>query len=310
MREVMLACNAVTVLKGGRVQGTLTSAEMTKEKLVKMMFLEKDIAVTESALPKVALPPQKKTTKPVCQLKNVCVSASDKSPGLNNISLEVYGGEIFGICAVSGNGEKDLASCLANPRLIEKGDYLVKGKRVNELDTLSLFKEGVFYTPSDRIVEGILPDGSIMENVLLGHQTDNDFLKRKIFIDWQEVRNAARKTIQNLQVKAPHEEIEIRRLSGGNIQRVIIGRALLNELDLFITHNTTSGLDVSSVEFIFKKLVEIRQNGGAVFWINEDLDELMILSDRIGVLFNGELKGIFTRDQFDKYKIGLLMIGG
>ncbi len=199
---------------------------------------------------------------------------------------------------------------MANPRLIEKGDYLVKGKRVNELDTLSLFKEGVFYTPSDRIVEGILPDGSIMENVLLGHQTDNDFLKRKIFIDWQEVRNAARKTIQNLQVKAPHEEIEIRRLSGGNIQRVIIGRALLNELDLFITHNTTSGLDVSSVEFIFKKLVEIRQNGGAVFWINEDLDELMILSDRIGVLFNGELKGIFTRDQFDKYKIGLLMIGG
>ncbi|MBP7140093.1 MAG: hypothetical protein KBA47_04090 [Caldisericia bacterium] len=116
--------------------------------------------------------------------------------------------------------------------------------------------------------------------------------------------------MKKFNVYAPSEEIIIRRLSGGNIQKIIMGRAFVNPIKLLITHNPTSGLDVSTVEFIFEKLVETRGNGSAVLWIGEDLDELMILSDRIIVLYKGELQGIFNRDEFDKYKIGLLMIGG
>lgn len=310
MREVMVTCDAVTVLKGGRVQGMLTKEEMSKEQLVKMMFMERDIAVTESALPKIDPPPKEKTSEPVCILNNVSYPSSDKSPGLKNVSFEAYGGEILGICAVSGNGEKDLASCLANPLLVEGGDYIFKGERVNDLDTLSLFNKGVFYTPSDRISEAILPDASLKENILLGHHTEEFYLQRKHFIDWKKVRDSALQVISDYSVKAPNENTEIRRLSGGNIQRVIIGRGLLNDVDLFITHNPSSGLDIASVEFIFNKLLEIRQSDRAVIWINEDLDELMLLSDRIGVLYNGELKTIATRDKFDKYELGLLMIGG
>ncbi|HEB10673.1 MAG TPA: ABC transporter ATP-binding protein [Spirochaetales bacterium] len=310
IKEVMEACSSLTVMRKGKIQGSLTKQEISKEKLVKLMFMEKNIEVTESALPKVELPPAKLSGKPVCELKRVFVEGGEKSHGLKDISLAVYGGEIFGIASVSGNGEHELATTIINPSMLARGDILVSGKSIKNRPTLDVFKERVSYTPEDRIKEAILPDGSIKENVLLGHHAEKKFLKGNIFIDWAKVKTDAKKIINEYNVMAPDEEIEIRRLSGGNIQRVIIGRAFISPIDFLVTHNPTSGLDISTVEFIFNKLVEIRSQGGAILWINEDLDELMILSDRIGVLNNGELKGIFKREEFDKYKIGLLMIGG
>ena len=311
IREVMTACCEVTVLRKGKVQGKLSSGEdMSKEQLVKLMFMEKDIKITESALPRLTLPYQKKSEKPVCSMKNISVKGTEKTKGLKNISLDVFGGEIFGFASVTGNGEKDLARSLTNPSSIKNGDLLLDGKSVRNYDTLSLFREGVFYTPADRIKEGVLPEGSITENILLGHHLEKRFLKYNLFIDWREARKAARQVIQDFNVTAPNEETEIIHLSGGNIQRVVIGRALLSPIKLLIMHNPTAGLDIASVEFIFKQMIIARSRGSAVVFINEDLDELMLVSDRIGVLYQGELQGVFTREDYDKYHIGMLMIGG
>ncbi len=310
MKEVMEACDSVTVLRKGKIQGHLSHEEMTKEKLVKLMFMEKDINITESALPDIKLPPGKRSEKPVLELKGVTVPGGDKSVGLKNVSLQVYGGEILGVASVSGNGEKELAEVTAHTSLISKGDIILDGESIKNLPTLEIFKKGLAYTPEDRIKEGILPEGSIKENVLLGHQTEERFLDRGFLVKWDEVREAAKKTIKDYNVYTPSENLAIRRLSGGNIQKVIIGRAFVSPVKVLVTHNPTSGLDISTVEFIFEKLVETRARGNAVLWINEDLDELMILSDRIAVLHRGEVKGIFSRDEYDKYKIGLLMIGG
>lgn len=310
MREVVEACDRVTILRRGKVQGTLNKENMTTENIVKMMFIEKDIKVTESALPKVELPETQKSPKPILELKNVFVEPTERSIGLRNISFELYGGEILGVAAVSGNGEKDLAEAIIYPKKLNQGEIYIDGEKINGLSTLRVFSKGVFYTPEDRIKEGILPDGNLKENILLGHHSEDRFLDRKTFIKWDKVRETTVDTIKKFNVYAPSEEIIIRRLSGGNIQKIIMGRAFVNPIKLLITHNPTSGLDVSTVEFIFEKLVETRGNGSAVLWIGEDLDELMILSDRIIVLYKGELQGIFNRDEFDKYKIGLLMIGG
>ncbi|MCD6121794.1 MAG: ABC transporter ATP-binding protein [Spirochaetales bacterium] len=310
IKEVMEACDTVTVLRKGTVQGSLIHEEMTKENLVKLMFIEKDIEVTESALPAVILPKQKKSPKPVLEFKNVSIPGGDKSVGLKNISFELYGGEILGVAAVSGNGEKELAETSVHTERMSEGDILLEGKSISNLSTLEIFKKGIAYTPEDRIREGILPEGSITENIVLGHQTEERFLKRGVFINWDQVREAAKKTIKDYNIYTPGEDLAVRRLSGGNIQKAIIGRAYVSPVKALITHNPTSGLDISTVEFIFEKLVETRSKGGAVLWINEDLDELMILSDRIAVLHRGELRKIFLRNEFDKYKIGLLMIGG
>ncbi|MDA3938551.1 MAG: ABC transporter ATP-binding protein [Spirochaetia bacterium] len=310
IKEVMEACTAVTVLRKGKVQARVPKEELGVENLVKLMFMEQDIEVTESALPKVNLPEIELSEKPVAQVKNISIIGDDTSPGLKNISFDIFGGEILGVAAVSGNGEKSIAECIIHPTMLDSGEIFIDEKSMKNNSPVEVFANGVFYTPEDRIKEGILNEGSIKENILLGHHQEDRFLKKKIFIDWKEAASAARDVIKEFNVATPDEDLSIRRLSGGNIQKAILGRAFVSPLKLLVTHNPTSGLDISTVEFIFNKLVELRNKGGAVLFVNEDLDELMIVCDRIAVLHDGELKGIFKRSEFDKFKIGLLMIGG
>jgi general nucleoside transport system ATP-binding protein len=310
IREVLAACHAATVLRKGKVQGRLAKQEMTQESLVKLMFAEKDIRVTESALPKVELPPSNVGAVPVLSLRGVTVPGSDDSPGLTDVSLEVYPGEILGVAAVSGNGEKEIAEVTVNPRRLTAGDILIAGESIKNESTLTVFAKGVSYTPEDRIQEGILTEGSIAENMLLGHQAEERFSWGGVFVNWPNVREATKAAVADYNVDTPSIDLSIRRLSGGNVQKAILSRAFLNQVRLLITHNPTSGLDISTVEFIFGRLVERRVGGAAILWVNEDLDELMILSDRIAVLHGGRITGVFRREEFDKYEIGKRMLGG
>ncbi len=304
MREVMEACDSVTVMRKGRVQSSLGRGEMTKERLVKLMFLERDIDITDSALPNVTVKPTKRSARPLLELDTV------GAPGLHDLSFHVHGGEIVGVAAVSGNGERELAEIIVHPRNITSGEIRVDGASVNGLSTLDVFAWGVAFTPEDRVHEGVLNDGSIVENTLLGHHGEARFVSHRGFVRWNAVRQATRSVISEYNVDTPDETLAIRRLSGGNMQKSIIGRAFVSDPRVLVTHNPTSGLDISTVEFIFERLVRMRTEGGAVLWISEDLDELMILSDRIVVLHGGSIAGEFDRDRFDKVAIGLKMIGG
>lgn len=310
MREVMAACDCVTVLRKGRIQGNLDIGEMSKEKLVKLMFTEKDIDITDSALPEVNLPEAMLTSRPVLKFKKISSLGSDENAGLKEVSFEVYGGEIFGVASIAGNGEHEIASCIIDPQHFTQGDILFEGQSIRNFSTRDVLEYGVGYTPEDRTADGMLTGGSIRDNIILGHQREPLFCKLKTFMNWASAAKVARSAINEYTIAAANEMMDIARLSGGNAQRVILARALLNQVKLLVTHNPTMGLDISSVEFIFDKLINIRSKGGAVLWINADLDELLIVSDRIGVFYNGELKEIFTRSQFDKYKIGAKMIGG
>ncbi len=310
IREVIDACQAITVLRKGKIQGALEKDEISEEKIVKLMFIEKNIEITKSALPKVKLPKQNISKSPICVFNNVTTKENKESPGIKNVNLEIYSGEIFGIASVSGNGEEDLIKCIINPQKITNGEIVFDGSSLNKFSTQEILNNGISITPEDRVFEGILQGASIKENLILSYQKDPRFCDKGIFINWKNVSSAAKKAITDNNVSAPHEDFEIQRLSGGNLQKVIMARAFLNPIKMLVTHNPTFGLDVSSVEFIFKKFVEIRGQGAAILWASEDLDELISLSDRIGVLYKGELKGIIERDNFDKYEIGLLMVGG
>jgi len=312
IKEVIEACDSVTVLRHGKVQGRLERGDFSMETLVKLMFMEKNIAVTENALPAISMSPQRRSASPVLELRNVTTKPSTgrKSRSLEDITFGVYGGEIFGIAAVSGNGEKDIAEVIFQSGRVVSGDILLDGKSLLGLDPLAVFGLGVSYTPEDRIQEGILSDASIVENVLLGHHGEKRFLKGGVFVDWREVRDSAQKTITDYSVATPDSNLAIRRLSGGNIQKVIMGRAFVSDVKVLVTHNPTSGVDIATVEFIFNRLAAVRESGGAVLWVHEDLDELMLLCDRIATLNDGRITGIFERKDFDKYSIGLAMIGG
>ena len=307
IREVFQACDRVTVLKGGRVQGTLNVREATEEDLVSLMFEGQKIEVTDSALPKVELEDVEKTKEPILKLVNVSTSVKGLR-NLKDVSLEVYGGEILGIAGISGHGQKLLAEVVVNPSLISSGDILIRGKSIKGMSTVEILKSGVFFTPEDRIVEATLPTASIYKNMFLGHHREEQFLSRGTVL-WKKVREISRNLMKLFRVKAPNENVMIRKLSGGNIQKVVFARAMMNPIDLLVTHNPTAGLDMASVKFVFEKLLELRKERKAVLYINEDLDELMIVSDRIAVMREGRIVKIFRREEFDKREIGRYMAG-
>lgn len=309
IREVLQACDRASVLKGGKMQGTVSTGDTTKEELVSLMFREKGINVTDNALPLVELPQVELTERPVCSIRNLSARAREKNGvALKDISIDIYGGEILGIAGISGNGQKELAQTIINPRHIDSGEIAINGKPINGLSTMEVFSKGVFYTPEDQKREGILPQGTVKENVLLGHHKEARFQGHGV-VHWDLVKKEAQRLIREFSVSTPSEESAIDKLSGGNIRRVVMGRAFINPISLLVTHNPTLGLDMASVQFVFEKLLELKKRRSAVLYINEDLDELMLISDRIGVLHEGRLVGIIPRESFDKYTIGSLMIG-
>jgi simple sugar transport system ATP-binding protein len=310
IREVLDTCDRATVLRKGNLEGTVEIADTTKEQLVSMMFIEKNIAITDSALPVVVTRPAHRSDKPVCELTRVSVRGQEKSAGLHHLSLRIYGGEILGIAGVSGSGQKELARSLIQPSIIEEGEILLKGQSIRNMSTLEVFKHGIAYTPEDRTKEAILPDGTLTQNVLLPHFSERQFSIRSVFINWTKAAEKTREVMKAFNVAAPSERTIYRRLSGGNIQKVVLGRALMNPIELLIVDNPCSGLDIATVEVILNKLVELRDSGKAVLWINEDLDELILCCDRIGAMYNGELVGVVERKDFNKYIIGDLMTGG
>lgn len=308
IREVLATCNVATVMRKGRLQATVRIADADKERLVKLMFADQSIEVTDSALPRIHIRPAKRSAEPVLRFVGVHTRASERTSGLKGVSLDMYGGEILGIAGIAG--QKDVAEAIVNPANIAGGDVIFKGRSIKQLSTSEVFDAGIAYTPEDRMKEGVLPTGSVTHNVLLPHQAEKGFRDHGILIDWKKAAAASRDVIRNFSVSAPDENTEIRRLSGGNMQKVILGRALLNPIDLLITHNPSSGLDISSLEFIYRTLVELREKGGTVLFLNEDLDEIMLISDRIAVFHDGTLVGVRERARTNKLEIGSMMTEG
>jgi simple sugar transport system ATP-binding protein len=310
IREVLQSCDRASVLRSGILQGTIDVKQSTQQELVALMFGTQDLDITDSALPVVHIPSAERSAEPVCSIRQLdVIPAENTRVPLSGISVDIYGGEILGIAGISGNGQKTLAETLIHPHHIRCGEILVNGQRINSYSTLQVFQNGVFYTPEDRKHDAVLPLASITENMLLGHHREQQFIRHQ-FLNWSIIRQKSRHIIREYEVKTPDENLAIAKLSGGNIQRVVIARALLNPISLLITHNPTSGLDMASVKFVFEKMGELKHQGSAVLYINEDLDELMLICDRIGVLQKGRLVGMFQRDAFDKHAIGTLMIGG
>ncbi len=310
IREVLQACHRASVLKDGEMQGTVSIKHTSQKELVTFMFGREDLNVNDSALPVVDLPDVEVSRMPLCEVRGLTVPAREKEGvSLQDISFDVYGGEILGIAGISGNGQKELAESMIHPKQLSGGRILINGQDISGYSPLDVFACGVFYTPEDRKQEAMLPLGDIKENMLLGHHAEEQFVRHKL-VNWGLLKRRTLEMISEFSIKTPDETLAISKLSGGNIQRVVIARALLNPIKLLITHNPTSGLDMASVKFVFEKLLELKQKGSAVLYVNEDLDELMVVCDRIGVIHEGRLVGFFTRAQFEKHAIGTLMIGG
>ncbi|RME73841.1 MAG: ABC transporter ATP-binding protein, partial [Chloroflexi bacterium] len=296
LNEVMTITNRVTVLRAGKVIGTVDTASTTQPDLARMMVGRETFGVTKSGQPE---------TGPVAlQLKNIAAVDNKGLPALKNISLEVRAGEILGLAGVSGNGQTELAEVLSGTRRCTSGQILVQGQDLTNAGPAWLMAAGVGRIPEDRHAS-VVPQMTVAQNMVLEHL--DDFVSNGV-LNHRAIRQYAEKLIAEYQIKASPTD-KIRTLSGGNMQKVILARVFERQPKVIIVSQPTRGLDVGATEYVRSKLLEQRDRGAAILLISEDLDEILELSDRIAVIYEGKIMGIVPASEASVEQLGLMMSG-
>lgn len=295
--EVTQITDRVTVLRDGKLIGTVNTADVNQSALAAMMVGRETFGVTRQtetmAEDKVTL-----------QINTVCVNNDQGLKALTNISLEVNAGEILGIAGVGGNGQKELAEALCGVRACTSGSIQLMGEELLGRTPAQFTQAGMGRIPEDRH-EGMVADLTVTENLALEHL--NEYTKNGV-LDHKAIRLQAEKLIDQFQIKAQPND-SVRTLSGGNMQKVLLARVLSRNPKALIVPQPTRGLDVGATEYVRQQLLEQRKRGAAVLLISEDLDEILALSDRIAVIYEGEIVGIMPADEATPERLGLLMSG-
>jgi simple sugar transport system ATP-binding protein len=300
LNEIFALTDRVTVLRDGRVVGTRFTKDVTKKDLANMM-------VGREVLLERIRPPREVGDVRL-KLENVTAVNEDGKQILKNVSFEVRSGEIVGVAGISGNGQRPLARSIAGLRVVNNGRIVLDGKEVTHLSPSQMYKAGLSYIPEERMHDGVVKDFSVAENMIL-----QDYIRRpyskSIFLDFKYIAKHAGELIKNFRVKTPTQETLTKNLSGGNIQKLILARELARSPRLLIAAQPTRGVDIGATEYIHNQLLKNRSEGLATLLISEDLDEVKALSDRIVVLYGGEIMGIVESDAVTTEDLGLMMAG-
>jgi len=300
LNEIFALTKRVSVLRDGKMIGTVNTADVTKADLANMM-VGREVLLTRHRPPVTV-------GNARLQVVNVSANNDDGKPVLKNVSFEVKSGEILGVAGVSGNGQRPLAEAVAGLQFVADGQILLEGQNVTNYTPAQMFKSGLSYIPEERMHDGCIKDFSVAENAILQDHVKRPF-SRGIFLNFKEIASHAQDLIESFNVKTPSRETPIKNLSGGNIQKLILARELAREPRVLIAAQPTRGVDIGATEYIHNQLLRQRAEGLATLLISEDLDEVKALSDRIMVLFGGEVMGIIKSDEATVEQLGLMMAG-
>jgi ABC-type uncharacterized transport system ATPase subunit len=301
LREVLAICDRITVLKRGRVVDTVAAGDASEESLAQMMVGRK----IDYEFQKGGVTDQ----RPVLTVKGLTALSDRGLPALRGIDLEVRSQEIMGLAGVEGNGQTELVEALTGLRETAEGTVILDGEDITRATPLERIQMGVAHIPEDRYKRGVVPDFSVMENLIMGGQRDR-FAKNSVAIDYREASSFSNEMMRDYQIQAPGKDTPVMYLSGGNQQRVVVAREFSRSPRLVVAAQPTRGLDVGATEYVRGKLAEMRDNGAAVLLISADLDEIWALSDRIAVIYEGRIVVVKPIGETTEQEIGLLMAGG
>jgi len=296
LNEVMTISDRITVLRDGRCIGTVLKQDSSEAELARMMVGRETYGVTR--------PDEECTGKPVLRIKNISAFGSKGLVALKDISLTVCENEILGLAGVSGNGQSELAKVLSGLLKPTNGQVLLGETEISRKNPAEITSLGVGRIPEDR-QEGLVGELTVEENLALERLGE---FTRNGTVNWKKVRGNAVELISQYQIKANPTDAT-RKLSGGNMQKLILARALSKKPKLVIAAQPTRGLDVGATEYVRNRLLEEKNNGAAVLLISEDLEEILSLSDRIAVMFEGRIAGILDAKNATEELLGLLMSG-
>jgi len=315
LKEVIEASTRVTVLRSGKVVGTVMTAQTTETELAKLMIGKSLTHSVDHRQEEIYAGIQKSPSAKasaglamVLELKNVFALNNSGVQALKDLSLTVSKGEILGIAGVDGNGQSEMAEIVSGLRKIQSGQVVIDGRDITGMSPKQIREWGLAYIPEDRLSTGLILEYSIAENLILDRWYSRPY-SGKIFLNKHEMKRFAEEIVTNFDVRTPSLDIQVRYLSGGNLQKIVLGRELSKEHKLLIAHNPTRGLDVGAAEYVHKQLFKQRDSGVGVLLLSLDLDEILLVSDRIAVIYAGRIMGIFDRTTADVDKIGPLMGG-
>lgn len=302
LNEIMAVADRCSIIRRGEYFGTVEIAQTTKENLASLM-IGKDLEI-------INYERSREGKEKLLEIKSLYADTVDKKDTLHDFNLEVREREILGIAGVDGNGQQQFVEVLNGLLKSTKGEIIFKGQNINALSTAKRKELGLEIIAEDRHKDGLVLDFSIEENAVLENYYTSKF-SSKGFLNKKTISNFAKELCEKYDVrKAGNEKIPARSMSGGNQQKLIIGRALELEPSLLVTTQPTRGLDVGAINSIHKMLINYRDKGNGVLLISFDLDEILTLSDRIAVIHNGNIIDVVDNDEnVTKEQLGLLMAG-
>ncbi|MEG2546568.1 MAG: ABC transporter ATP-binding protein [Niameybacter sp.] len=301
LKEIKAVADRCTVIRRGKCIGTVDVKTTSEADMAKMM-VGRNVSFKVDKSPSTP----KET---ILKVEDLSVLNNKKVMGLKHFNLEVHAGEIVGIAGVEGNGQTELIEAITGLRKIENGQVFIKDKNITSLPIRERIESGMAHIPEDRQKRGLVLDYTIEENMILERYNKAPFAKHGI-LNFSAIHKYAQKIVDTFDVRAGQgASTPARALSGGNQQKAIIGREIELNPDLLIAVQPTRGLDVGSIEYIHKRLIEQRDKGKAVLLVSLELDEVLNVSDRIAVVNSGELIGIVDAATTNENEIGLMMAG-
>ncbi|MBS3985326.1 MAG: ABC transporter ATP-binding protein [Selenomonadales bacterium] len=300
LNEVMATSQRVTVMRRGKVMGTVLTQDTSPTELANMMVGRQVLLQVDkqpSAVGRTILAVEDLVAKDF---------AGDKV--LDRVSFEIKAGEILGIAGVEGNGQTELVEVLTGLRQASAGKVFLNGAEITNLTARQIKESKVGHIPEDRQKRGLELDFSVQENLVFGFHYKPPFAGNGV-LNLEVIAKHADKMIEDFDIRTPHSEVLVRSLSGGNQQKVIIARELYQEPDLLIAAQPSRGVDIGAIEFIHRRIVEHRDVGKAVLLISPELSEIMSLSDRIAVIYEGQIMGIVESAKVTEEELGLMMAG-
>jgi len=299
LNEVKEISDRVAILRKGQYITTVNTAETSEQELTEWMVGHKvDLNIERPVLEK---------TRPLLEVRDLTIRNDEGAVAIDGVNFYIRGGEILGVAGIAGCGQKELCEAIAGLRPIEKGQMIHQGENIVGLSPKAILKKGISmsFIPEDRLGMGLAPSLSITDNMILKNYADTKgpFVNRRIG------KAAAEQVIQELEVVTPSTETPVRRLSGGNVQKVLLGREIKAGPNVIVTAYPVRGLDIGSSYTIYNILNRQKEAGVGILFVGEDLDVMMALCDKILVLCHGKVMGVVHAHKTSKEEMGLMMTG-
>lgn len=302
LQEVFEIADNITVLKDGKEVGTIAPQDTNQNELAGMM-VGREVFMQANRR-------QHPFGDEILKVNDLSVKDKDGILRVKNANFSIRAGEIVGVAGVAGSGQQQLVEALFGLREPESGSEIsFEGKSLLKVTPAQRRKMGIGYVPQDRMKEGTNPNAAIWESAIMGYHIAHGF-RSKFWLDHRAAQRFTDDVVEAFKVKRQKNTDKVRSLSGGNIQKLVVGREFLQENKLLIVEDPTRGIDVGAIEFIWEKIIDLAANGAAVLLVSHELNEVLQLSDRILVIYNGEIADGGRNGQYTEGQIGCLMLGG